>query len=64
MSFNDVVMFIMALGIIIGAIDKIIGNNKERIIKRLKNNNIEILKTDISLRMTIIIHLSFVILKQ
>lgn len=26
MSFNDVVMFIMALGIIIGAIDKIIGN--------------------------------------
>lgn len=26
MSFNDIVMFIMALGIIIGAIDKIIGN--------------------------------------
>ncbi len=26
MSFNDVVMFIMALGIILGAIDKIIGN--------------------------------------
>ena len=26
MSFNDIVMFVMAAGIIIGAIDKIIGN--------------------------------------
>ena len=26
MSFNDVIMFILASGIILGAIDKIIGN--------------------------------------